>query len=280
MQKIRMEIFWSIIYVILGGLVFVLGLNLLKWIPEQFQDTYKIALPIVFLILFFVSLKYFPNQKTVFWAFFLVSLGWLLDFYLTGKIASMFSLNSNELSGMAYTMVISTFVISAPVIIGWLLSGRRLSAIYIQGSEKMWGIVVGIIGLLLFGGLGVLQAHDQGMALRAIGAAIPMALVFSLANAFREELVYRAVFLDSSQVNIGVISTIIVTTLVFVVAHVEVSYDTASLVIFSIVLVIIGVVGSLIMMKTGSLIGAVLFHAGADVLLIMGMLSSQQLMLK
>jgi len=192
----------------------------------------------------------------------------------------MFSLNSNELSGMAYTMVISTFVISAPVIIGWLLSGRRLSAIYIQGSEKMWGIVVGIIGLLLFGGLGVLQAHDQGMALRAIGAAIPMALVFSLANAFREELVYRAVFLDSSQVNIGVISTIIVTTLVFVVAHVEVSYDTASLVIFSIVLVIIGVVGSLIMMKTGSLIGAVLFHAGADVLLIMGMLSSQQFMLK
>ena len=280
MQKMGMQIMWSIIYVILGSLVFVLGLNLLEWIPESFQDSYKIGLPIVFLMLFFVSQKYVPKQKTILWAFFLVSVGWMLDFYLTGKIAAIFSLNSKELSGMAYTMVISTFLISAPVIIGWLLSGHELSTIYIQRSEKMWGIVVGLIGLLLFGGLGVLQAQDQGLAFKAIGAAIPMALVFSLANAFREELVYRAVFLDSFQANIGVIATIIVTTLVFVVAHIEVSYDTASLVIFSIVLVIIGVVGSLIMMKSGSLIGAVLFHAGADVLLIMGLLSSQQLMLQ
>jgi hypothetical protein len=35
----------------------------------------------------------------------------------------------------------------------------------------------------------------------------------------------------------------------------------------------------LIMIKTGSLIGSILFHAGADVLLIMGMLSSLQLMI-
>lgn len=280
MQKMNIQVIWSIIYVILGGLVFVLGLNLLRLIPEKLQDFYKIGLLIFFLILYFVSQKYFPNQKTIMWAFFLVSIGWMLDFYLTGKIAAMFSLNSKNLSGMAYTMVISTFLISAPVIIGWLLSGHELSTIYIQSSEKMWGIVVGIIGLLLFGGLGVLQAQDQGLAIKAIIAAIPMALVFSFANAFREELVYRAVFLDSFQANIGTIATIIVTTLVFIVAHVEVSYDTASLVIFSIVLVIIGVVGSLIMMKSGSLIGAALFHAGADVLLIMGLLSSQQLMLK
>ncbi len=280
MQKTSMQIMWSIIYMILGSLVFVLGLNLLKLIPEKLQDIYKIGLPIFFLILYFVSQKHLPNQKTIMWTFFLVSVGWMLDFYVTGKIAAMFSLNSKELSGMAYTMVISSFLISAPVIIGWLLSGHKLSTVYIQSSGKMWGIVVGIVGLLLFGGLGTLQAQDQGLAFKAIVVAIPMALVFSLANAFREELVYRAVFLDSFQANIGTITTIVVTTLVFVVAHVEVSYDTASLIIFSIILVIIGVVGSLIMMKTGSLIGAVLFHAGADILLIMGLLSSQQLILK
>jgi len=42
---------------------------------------------------------------------------------------------------------------------------------------------------------------------------------------------------------------------------------------------IIRVVASLIMMNTGSRIGAVLLHAGADVLLMMAMLSSQQLSL-
>jgi membrane protease YdiL (CAAX protease family) len=275
-----MQILWSVLYVILGGFVFVLGLNLLKLIPKEFKDIYKIGIPMIFLILFFVSQKYFSNQKNVLWAFFLVSVGWMLDFFLTERIANMLSLNSQDLSGMAYTMVISTLLVSAPVVIGWLLSGHQISTIYIQSSEKMWGIIIGITGLLLFGGLGVFQAQGQGIVFKIIGAAIPMALVFSLANAFREELVYRAIFLDSFRANIGVLAAIIVTTLVFVVAHIEVSYDPASLVIFLIILVLIGVVGSQIMIKTGSLIGAVLFHAGADVLLIMGLLSSQQLILR
>jgi membrane protease YdiL (CAAX protease family) len=67
---------------------------------------------------------------------------------------------------------------------------------------------------------------------------------------------------------------------VFALAHIDPGYDTPSMIVFSLVLVTIGVVGSLIMMKTGSLIGAVLFHAGADVLLIMTMLSSRQLTLQ
>jgi membrane protease YdiL (CAAX protease family) len=106
-----------------------------------------------------------------------------------------------------------------------------------------------------------------------------MALVFSVANGFREELAYRAVFLRGFQANIGVVAAIAVTTLVFALAHVQTGYDTASLVVFAIVLVLVGVVGSLIMIKTESLIGAVLFHAGADMLLIMTLLSSQQLAL-
>jgi len=81
MQRIGMGIFWSIIYVILGGLLFVLGLNLLKWIPENLQGSYRMPLPIVFLILFFVSQKHFPNQRRALGAFALVSLGCLLDYY-------------------------------------------------------------------------------------------------------------------------------------------------------------------------------------------------------
>jgi membrane protease YdiL (CAAX protease family) len=280
MQKMNAQIFWSIIYAVIGGLIFILGLNLLKLIPVKFQDSYKIGLPIILLIVYFASQKYFPDQKAVFLAFFLVSVGWMLDFYLTGKIKDIFSFNTKELSGLAYTMVISTLMVSAPVIIGWLISGQNLSVLFIQVSVKMWGIIPGIAGLLLFGGLGVLQSLDQGLAIKEIGVAIPLALVFSLANGFREELVYRAALIKGFQAKIGVFATIIVTTLVFTLAHIDVSYTPASQIVFIIVLVIIGVVGSLIMMKTGSLLGSVLFHAGADILLIMGMLSSQQLMMK
>ena len=280
MQKMGMQTLWSVLYAILEGLIFLLGLNFLKSIPEKFQDIYKIGLPIPFLIMYFLSQRYLPNQKNVFWAFFLVSTGWILDFYLTGRFIDLFSLNAKELSGFAYTMVISTLLVSLPVISGWLISNQELSTIYLRKSEGTWGIMVGIIGFLFLGGFGVLQALGQGLEIKVIGAATPMILIFSLANGFREELVYRAVFLKSFQANIGVIAAIFVTTLVFTLAHLDVSYTPANLIIFTITLVMIGVIGSLIMIKTGSLIGSVLFHAGADVVLIISLLSSQQLILK
>lgn len=279
MPKLAVQIIWSIIYTILGGLVFILGLNFFEFIPANLQDGYKFALPVLFLIAYIISRKVLTNQKYVFLAYFLVSLGWVLDFYLTGEIVRRLSLNKVTISGFAITMVISTVLVTAPVIIGWLLAGQELSSIYLQGSQNRWGILVGLAGLILFGGLGVLQALNEGLTFNIIMAAIPMALVFSLANGFREELVYRAVFLKHFQANIGLIATIIVTTLVFAAAHINVSYSPADLVVFALVLVIIGIVGSLIMVKTGSLVGAVLFHAGADVLLIMGLLSSHQLTL-
>ena len=279
MRKMNIPMLRLVIYALLGGIVFILGLNLLSSIPTAFQDVFKAGLPLLFLILFFMSRRYFPNQTTVFLAFFLVATGWALDYYLTGILKTLFSLDTGELSGFAYTMGISTLLVSTPVIIGWLMAGRELSTIYLQGSGKIWGVAAGITGLLFFGGLGALQALSQGLEIKGIGAALPMVLVFSLANGFREELVYRAVFLRGFQQNIGIVSAIVVTTLVFALAHVDASYTPANLIAFSIVLVIIGVAGSLIMMKTGSLIGAVLFHAGADVLLLMGLLSSGQLAL-
>lgn len=277
MQKIYAQIVWSMVYLVIGGVIFILGLNLLNLIPRNLQDIFKLGLPMLLLAAYVAVQKYFPPQKTVFLAFFLVSVGWTLDFYLTGKVKDVFSLNTRALSGFAYTMVISALLVTLPVMLGWIIAGQKKSAIFIQGSAKMWGVIVGLIGLFLFGGLGVLQFLDQGAAIAIIGAAIPPAMVFSLANGFREELVYRAVFLKGYQANIGPVAAVIVTTLVFTLAHLEVSYMPANLIVFAIVLVLIGVVGSLIMMKTHSLIGAVFFHAGADMLLIMGMLSSRQL---
>ena len=183
MQKTNAPIFWLIVYTVISGLIFILGLNLIRLIPVEFRDIYKIGLTSILLIVYFVSHKYFPNHKAVFLAFFLVSLGWIVENNLTSRIVHMFSWDTQELSGFAYTMVTSTLLVSAPVIIGWLLAGQKLSTIYIQGSGKIWGIFL-MVGLFLFGGLGVLQALSQGLAIELIGAAIPLALVFSLANGF------------------------------------------------------------------------------------------------
>ena len=278
MKKIVIRLGWSILYFLLESLIFIWGLNLLWTIPGDWRNTYKLGLPLFFGILYLGARKYVRTQTAVFLAFFLVSLGWMLDFFFTGELAAWFSLNPKTLTGFALTMVISTVLVAVPVLIGWRMTGRAMGDIYLQRSKKMWGILVGLGGLLGLGGLGVLQAWSEGLALNVILAALPMALLFSLANGFREELVYRAVFLNGFQANIGTLAAITVTTVVFVLAHMDVSYTPANLLVFATVLVVIGIVGSWIMLKTGSLLGAVLFHAGADVLLLMGLLSSGQVM--
>jgi len=279
MPRTNTKITWSIIYTIIGGLVFIVGLNLLQLIPAEFRDAYKIGLPVFLLIAYLFSRKYFSAQRSVLLAFFFVSLGWTVDYFLTGEFKRIFSLDTGELSGIAFTMVISTVLVTVPVMAGWLLSGQKLPGLFIQGKTRLWAVLLGLAGLLLFGGLGVLQSLGQGLDIKGIAAAIPLALVFSLANGFREELTYRAALLNGMRATIGDLATIIVTTLVFTLAHIDVSYIPPSQVIFAIVLVLIGIVGSQIMLKTGSLLGAVLFHAGADMLLILGLVSSQQLIM-
>ena len=269
-------LFWSVIYLTLGGVVFILGLNYFDLISEQYQDAYKIGTPVLFLLLLWLSQKSCPKQKAVFTAYALVSLGWLLDLNFTGEVKGWLPLNNHELSGFAYTMVISTFFVCTPVILGWLISGRGAAAIFLQADPKRLGLITGLMGLLLFGGYGVFQALSQGLAVNALLRAIPLMLLFSLANGFREELVYRAVFLKGFQENIGTAAAITVTTIVFALAHLNVSYMPPDQVIFAVVLMIIGIVGSLVMIKTGSMIGAVVFHAGADFLLLLGMVGSQQ----
>ena len=187
MPKENPPIFWSITYVVIEGLIFLLGLNLLEFIPEKFQDVYKIGLPMLLLIAYLTSQKYIPHQRTVSLAFFLVSVGWTLDYYLTGIFKDLFSLDSTKLPDLAYTMVASTLLVAAPVIIGWLMAHRSLSDLFIQGSKKRWGIITGVLGLVLFSGLGILQSLNQELTIEALGAAIPFALVFSLATVFREE---------------------------------------------------------------------------------------------
>lgn len=279
MQKMSAKLTWSILYTLIGGLIFILGLNLLQVLPPGLRDAYKLGLPVLLLLAYLISRKYSPSQETVFLAFFLVSLSWTVDYFLTSEIKGALSLDTKNLSGIAFTMVISTVLVSLPVLLGWRISGRPFSELYLKGSTDQRGILIGLAGLLLFSGLGILQARGQGLESGVILAAMPLALLFSLTNSFREELTYRAALLKGFQANIGSLATILVTTLVFTVAHVDVSYIPPEQILFVIGLLLIGIFGSWIMFKTGSLLGSVLFHAGADVLLILGLLASGQVML-
>jgi membrane protease YdiL (CAAX protease family) len=90
-----------------------------------------------------------------------------------------------------------------------------------------------------------------------------------------EELWFRGVFLRSYEAVIGRTATILVTSLVFGWSHVYAAYDfpggglALGLVTFG-----LGAVSAYSVYRTDSLIGAILFHAGYDLLIILPVLAT------
>ena len=115
-------------------------------------------------------------------------------------------------------------------------------------------------------------------AVRALGTArlmslAPWMLLFVAANAFMEELLFRGLFLGRYEPLIGKWLAILSTALAFTLAHMQVTY-APNLWVFLLVLLGFSVAWGWLMLKTGSLWGSALFHAGADLLVILPIFSS------
>lgn len=125
------------------------------------------------------------------------------------------------------------------------------------------GFVIAPLGLLLgadaarpfFGSL-----HLQiGLA----GAIIP-ALIFAAANATLEETVYRGVLLGWMERNIGTLGAIVIQAAAFGLAHTGSDFISSPLPILATVS-ILGLLGGLVVKRTGSLFVPILIHAAFDI---------------
>ena len=106
-------------------------------------------------------------------------------------------------------------------------------------------------------------------------AAVPWILVFCFANAFMEELWFRGVALGKLTPVLGTAGSILVTALVFGSSHLGVTYITpAEIILFPTIVFVLGLVNAYVMLKTGSIWGSMLFHAGYDLLVIIPLLAS------
>jgi membrane protease YdiL (CAAX protease family) len=113
------------------------------------------------------------------------------------------------------------------------------------------------------------------MRLDVIIAALPWMLVFCFSNAFMEELWFRGVFLGKLTPLLGTAASVIATALVFGMTHSAATYiNPTQMILFSIIVFSLGLVNGWVMLKTGSLWGSVLFHAGYDLLVIIPVLAS------
>jgi len=201
-----------------------------------------------------------------------VSLDWVFGIYLIDHVGVI----DTTPAGWALLKLNECAVIVCVVILFTRMSGGSLGSIYIQKGNLKLGLIIGLITFCLAAAGSIPMANlfkAQGLSLARILPWIPWILIYVLANAAFEELMFRGLFLRKLQPFFGKFMSNFLIAFVFTGLHLGVAY-TADQRIFIAVLFPLALAWGYIMQKTDSVWGSILFHAGMDIPIMLGIFSN------
>ena len=221
--------------------------------------------------------------KGVFFAFFAAVLGLSLGYYFADKGLALLGLTTKTPQGMAAVRAIDAVLVVCGILVTAKLAGEDLGSLYIRKGRLLLGLTLGLLGAAVFVGITFVPGGPFFAAASTVGGLgkllplVPWVAVFVLTNAFTEELVYRGLFLQRYEALTGKWLALLSTSLVFALVHMQVTY-TAQIAGFVAFVFVLGLLWGWLMQKSQSIWGSVLFHAGADVAIILPIF--QQLAMK
>ena len=193
----------------------------------------------------------------------------LISAYWGDWLLGMFEISTATVSGIALSKLSEALWICLSIVAVTVLFGVDMGTIFFKRGKLKQGLLIGLLAFLLLAVIAAVQANAQGTTLQQLARLSPWILIFVLANGFMEELLYRGLFLKRYEPILGRHLSNLVTALVFVTIHAQVTY-TSALLPFLIGLFFLALLWGVLMQKTDSVIGAALFHAGTDTLIILG----------
>jgi membrane protease YdiL (CAAX protease family) len=281
-QSIGYKVMMFIVLLICSLAVFVFGSNYVKLFPTNGNTAYAISLTSFFLV---AALLFKHSTKLVkYWliayAFFVASAVNLISVLFAGyntEFVNLFGYTASSNRIAALAKMYETLLIVIPIIVLTLVSGADLGSVFLKiGNQNYkWGFGVGSLVLVNFF-TSVLIFFGTGYELPKLGSAIVWGFVFSICNAFSEELWIRGLFMKKMTPMIGVAGTVLLTSTTFAVLHLtSVAYlPTIAVPVFLINTFILGLACGILMMKTDSIWGAYLIHMAADVFLFIATLAA------
>jgi hypothetical protein len=272
-----------------GLLIFLFGANTFKLFPTNRNLSYEWGLTLVLLALAATLRR--SETLQIYWkvayALFIASFANVLNRLMGNFLKDILPAASSEAQFLAVDKLSQSIPIVLSIILLTRLAGDSLGSIYLQRGNLRQGLTFGLISFGIFAALfaiiAVVQAGGPasqglwaaGMRLDRIIAALPWMLVFCFANAVMEELWFRGIFLRKLAPLMGAAASVVATALVFGLTHSAATYITpAQMIIFSNIVIALGLVNGWVMLKTDSIWGSVLFHAGYDLLVIIPVLAS------
>lgn len=252
-----------IIFLLCGVLIFVFPVL----IKELYRTLYIGFIPILFLIITVILSKNLKRYFPVFLAFLVASLVYSPQLFLGP---------GTTIEGKTYTTFLTALLVVLPIVLYTKISGNKMSSIYLNKGNLRLGLIIGITTFLfflmtcipasiwIFGGKAI--SSDRFIFLT------PWIAIFIFSNAIKEEILFRGLFLKKYEHFLGATPSNFLQATIFSLAHLYVPFDSF-LPIYLFMTFLLGFAFGAVMQKTDSALAAILFHAGADIPVILAVFS-------
>jgi membrane protease YdiL (CAAX protease family) len=201
-----------------------------------------------------------------------VSLDWVFARFLLYSVG----VNGNTPAGYAALKVNECAVVVIVVLLFTRVSGSSLGSVYVQKGNLKLGLTIGLIAFCLGAAIAVPLAiflfKGRDLSLERILSWAPWLLVFVLANAAQEELLFRGLFLRKLEPFYGRFLSNLLIAFVFTALHGAATYSSDQ-VLFLAGVFPLALAWGYVMQKTDGVWGSILFHAGMDIPIMLGIFS-------
>jgi uncharacterized protein len=245
-------------------------------VPSELVLEYTITLSLIFLAIsiFLHSRKSLKNYWQILFSFFIAFSALFFDFLV--------NIPADTMNGFLIDMLVSASIVVSVILLLTKISGNSLSSIFLKKGNIKLGIIVGFIGFFIFAVSAIPVAtymfQGQNLNLDKVIAWLPWIIPIVLLNGVREELLYRGIFLKKYEVKLGPKTSNLLQAIIFSLSHSVAGVGLNSYTPFIWALVIftfaLGLAWGYIMQRTNSIIGSVLFHAGTDIPVFIGIFSN------
>jgi membrane protease YdiL (CAAX protease family) len=270
-----------------GGLaIFLFGNNWTSRFATNHSDAYKWALPLLFGALS-LALRgpRWAELRAITLALFSAALANAILAAAGHQVLELLPTPASAAQRLAIDKVAQAIVVIPTLIVLTMLIDRKLSAAFIARGNR-WGLRFGLIAFTVFAAIfaviAVVQAGGprsvgltaSGVPLSALAAAAPWILVFIFTNSFMEELWFRGISIGKLRSVLGAGPAIVATALVFSSIHFAAVYVTdLQRMVFVAIAFALGLLNGYVMLRSESIWGSVLVHAGYDLFVIIPLLA-------
>lgn len=271
-----------IVFLVCGLSVFVIFSHYYPFYSGTTDKIGRVAAAGIFLAL--AIFARFNKRLHPYWlisfAFFAALTAISVDYYLglSKYIYPVFGMIERSPAGLAVNKLESSLLGILTVLILNRLAGQRMDNLYIRRGSLKLGLIVGLAAfvVMIVTVIPVTETAFKGPNLTwgRILTWAPWVLIFVLANASNEELLFRGLFIGKMEPFLGKFATNVATTIPFVFVHSYTGYATDQTVFLVLQLLPLSLAWCWLMQKTNSIWGSILFHAAMDIPIAVGIFST------